>query len=316
MAGNSQRRGAMRNPGSKKGQTVGSGGQRRKALKGKGPTPKASERTGHPASRRAKAADKAKAKAPTRGRKDAKDVLIGRNPVVEALRAGVPASALYVQQFVDTDDRVREAVQIAADQGMPLLEVPRLELDRMSGGGVHQGLLLTVPPYDYCDPADLLDTPGKRQPLVVALDGVTDPRNLGAIVRSAAAFGGSGVLIPERRSAGVTGSAWKASAGTLAHVPVAKAVNLTRALVAYRKAGCTILGLAADGDVELTSLDPDIARGPVVLVVGGEGKGLGRLVGETCDHIVSIPMASAAESLNASVAAGVALYAVAALRSS
>ena len=316
MAGNSQRRGAMRNPGSKKGQTVGSGGQRRKALKGKGPTPKATERTGHPAARRAKAADKAKAKAPARGRKDAKDVLIGRNPVVEALRAGVPASALYVQQFVDTDDRVREAVQIAADQRMPLLEVSRSELDRMSGGGVHQGLLLTVPPYDYVDPADLLDTPGKSQPLIVALDGVTDPRNLGAIVRSAAAFGASGVLIPERRSAGVTGSAWKASAGALAHVPVAKAVNLTRALVAYQKAGCTILGLAADGDLDVTALDADLANGPVVLVVGGEGKGLGRLVGETCDHIVSIPMASATESLNASVAAGIALYAVAAARSS
>lgn len=316
MAGNSQRRGAMRNPGSKKGATVGSGGQRRKALKGKGPTPKAAERTGHPAARRAKAADKAKAKAPTRGRKDAKDVLIGRNPVVEALRAGVPASALYVQQFVDTDDRVREAVQIAADQGMPLLEVSRTELDRMSGGGVHQGVLLTVPPYDYVDPADLLDTPGKVQPLIVALDGVTDPRNLGAIVRSAAAFGASGVLIPERRSAGVTGSAWKASAGALAHVPVAKAVNLTRALVAYRKAGCTILGLAADGDIDVTALEADLAKGPVVLVVGGEGKGLGRLVGETCDHIVSIPMASSTESLNASVAAGIALYAVAALRSS
>ena len=104
--------------------------------------------------------------------------------------------------------------------------------------------------------------------------------------------------------------------GITTPLPSNAAADLTRALVAYRKAGCTILGLAADGDIELTSLDPDIARGPVVLVVGGEGKGLGRLVGETCDHIVSIPMASAAESLNASVAAGVALYAVAALRSS
>ncbi|MFM8239520.1 MAG: 23S rRNA (guanosine(2251)-2'-O)-methyltransferase RlmB [Actinomycetota bacterium] len=315
MAGNSQRRGAMRKAGSKKGAVVGSGGQRRKALVGKGPTPKATERTGHPASRRAKAADKAKTKSTPRRSKDAKDVLLGRNPVVEALRAGVPASALYVQQFVDTDDRVREAVQIAADKGMPLLEVPRTELDRMSGGGVHQGVLLTVPPYDYVDPADLLDTPGRIQPLIVALDGVTDPRNLGAIVRSVAAFGGSGVVIPERRSAGVTGSAWKASAGTLAHVPVARAVNLTRALVAYRKAGCTVLGLAADGDIDLPSLSADLASGPVVLVVGGEGKGLGRLVGETCDHIVSIPMAAAAESLNASVAAGVALYAIASLRS-
>ncbi|MGI9196195.1 MAG: RNA methyltransferase substrate-binding domain-containing protein, partial [Candidatus Nanopelagicales bacterium] len=119
MAGNSQRKGAMRKEGSKKGAVVGSGGQRRKALKGKGPTPKASERTGHPAARRSKVAQKAAAAG--RPRKDAKDILIGRNPVVEALRAGVPASALYVQQYVDTDDRVREAVQIAADQGMPLL---------------------------------------------------------------------------------------------------------------------------------------------------------------------------------------------------
>ena len=318
MAGNSQRRGAMRKTGSKKGAVVGSGGQRRKALKGKGPTPKAEERTSHPAARRAKAAKKAASSSAGRPRKDAKDVLIGRNSVVEALRAGVPASALYVQQYVDTDDRVREAVQMAADQGMPLLEVPRSELDRMSGGGVHQGLLLTVPPYDYLDPAELLDRAieSGTAPLIVALDGVTDPRNLGAIVRSAAAFGAHGVVVPERRSVGVTGSAWKASAGTLAHVPVARAVNLTRALVAYRKAGCTVLGLAADGDLELTSLPRDIAAGPVVLVVGGEGKGIGRLVGETCDHIVSIPMASAAESLNASVAAGIALYAVAALRSS
>lgn len=315
MAGNSQRRGAMRKTGTKKGAVVGSGGQRRKGLQGKGPTPKASERTGHPAARRAKAADKAKAKTSTRRPKDAKDVLLGRNPVVEALRAGVPASGLYVQQFVDTDDRVREAVQIAADKGMPLLEVPRTELDRMSGGGVHQGLLLTVPPYDYVEPVDLLDTPGRTQPLIVALDGVTDPRNLGAIVRSVAAFGGSGVVIPDRRSAGVTGSAWKASAGTLAHVPVARAVNLTRALIAYRKAGCTVLGLAADGDVDLPALGADLASGPIVVVVGGEGKGLGRLVGETCDHIVSIPMAPKAESLNASVAAGVALYAIASLRS-
>ena len=314
MAGNSQRKGAMRKSGSKKGATVGSGGQRRKALKGKGPTPKAEERTGHPAARRSRAAAKS---APPRRRADAKEVLIGRNPVVEALRAGIPASALYVQQYVDTDDRVREAVQMAADAGMPLLEVPRIELDRMSAGGVHQGLVLTVPPYDYADPADLLGSAiaSGSAPLIVALDGVTDPRNLGAIVRSAAAFGAHGVVVPERRSAGVTGSAWKASAGTLAQVPVARAVNLTRTLVAYRKAGCTILGLAADGDMDLPGLDPEIARGPLVLVVGGEGKGLGRLVGETCDHIVSIPMSSAAESLNASVAAGIALYGVDVVRS-
>jgi 23S rRNA (guanosine2251-2'-O)-methyltransferase len=300
--------------------TVGSGGQRRKALKGKGPTPKAEERAKHPAARRARAAEKQAAKrAPAaRARKDGREVLVGRNPVVEALRAGVPASALYVQQYVDTDDRVREALTIAADNGMPLLEVTRIELDRMSGGAAHQGLLLTVPAYDYLDPNDLLEraidsgTPA----LIVALDGVTDPRNLGAIVRSAAAFGADGVVVPERRAAGVTGSAWKASAGTLAHVPVARATNLTRALTAYRKAGCTVIGLAADGDMELTVLPRDIADAPLVLVIGGEGRGLGRLVSETCDHTVSIPMATSTESLNAAVAAGIALYAVASLRSS
>ena len=320
MAGNSQRKGAMRKDGTKKGMTVGSGGQRRKALKGKGPTPKAEERAKHPAARRARAAEKQAAKrAPAaRARKDGREVLVGRNPVVEALRAGVPASALYVQQYVDTDDRVREALTIAADTGMPLLEVTRIELDRMSGGAAHQGLLLTVPAYDYLDPADLLEraidsgTPA----LIVALDGVTDPRNLGAIVRSAAAFGADGVVVPERRAAGVTGSAWKASAGTLAHLPVARATNLTRALTAYRKAGCTVVGLAADGDMELTALPREIADAPLVLVIGGEGRGLGRLVSETCDHTVSIPMATSTESLNAAVAAGVALYAVASLRSS
>ena len=320
MAGNSQRKGAMRKEGTKKGMTVGSGGQRRKALKGKGPTPKAEERAKHPAARRARAAEKQAAKrAPAaRARKDGREVLVGRNPVVEALRAGVPASALYVQQYVDTDDRVREALTIAADTGMPLLEVTRIELDRMSGGAAHQGLLLTVPAYDYLDPNDLLEraiesgTPA----LIVALDGVTDPRNLGAIVRSAAAFGADGVVVPERRAAGVTGSAWKASAGTLAHLPVARATNLTRALTAYRKAGCTVVGLAADGEVDLAALPREIADAPLVLVIGGEGRGLGRLVSETCDHTVSIPMATSTESLNAAVAAGVALYAVASLRSS
>ena len=320
MAGNSQRKGAMRKAGSKKGMTVGSGGQRRKSLKGKGPTPKAVEREKHPAARRARAAEKRAAKrAPAaRGRKDGREVLVGRNPVVEALRAGVPASALYVQQYVDTDDRIREALMTAADQSMPLLEVTRAELDRMSGGAAHQGLLLTVPAYDYLDPADLLARAidSGTPPLIVALDGVTDPRNLGAIVRSAAAFGAHGVVVPERRAAGVTGSAWKASAGALAHVPVARATNLTRTLTGYAKAGCTIVGLAADGDVDLTELPRDIATEPLVVVIGGEGRGLSRLVGETCDTIASIPMASAAESLNAAVAAGIALYAVASARSS
>lgn len=326
MAGNSQRKGAMRKEGSKKGATVGSGGQRRKALKGKGPTPRAEERPGHPASRRARAAQKAArgsagtsgSRQGSRSRKDGREVLVGRNPVVEALRAGVPASALYVQQYVDTDDRVREALQTAADAHMPIMEASRADLDRMSGGAVHQGLLLTVPPYDYADPSDLLSSAidSGSAPLIVALDGVTDPRNLGAIVRSAAAFGAHGVVIPERRAAGVTGSAWKASAGTLAQIPVARAVNLVRTLTAYRKAGCTVLGLAADGEGDLSDLPVEVVRDPLVLVIGGEGRGLGRLVGESCDRLVCIPTPGEVESLNAAVAAGIALYAVASARAS
>lgn len=321
MAGNSQRKGAMRKPGSKKGMTVGSGGQRRKALEGKGPTPKAAERPGHPAARRARAAAKRSAagsgSTKGRGTREGREVLVGRNPVVEALRAGVPASALYVQQPIDTDDRVREAISLAAETGLALLEVPRIDLDRMSSGAVHQGLVLTVPAYDYADPMDLLTLAADAgvPPLIVALDGVTDPRNLGAIARSAAAFGAHGVVIPERRAAGVTGSAWKASAGAFARVPVARAVNLSRALVAYRKAGCFVVGLAADADMPLPDLDADMARGPLVIVIGSEGRGLGRLVGETCDVLAGIPMSGEMESLNAGVAAGIALYAVASMRS-
>ena len=143
----------------------------------------------------------------------------------------------------------------------------------------------------------------------MALDSVTDPRNLGAVVRSAAGFGAHGVVVPERRAAGMTASAWKTSAGAAARVPVAQCVNLTRQLKAYQEAGCMVVGLAADGDVSLPDLD--LADGPLVLVVGSEGGGLSRLVAETCDQLVSIPMANQLESLNAGVAAGVALYAIA-----
>ena len=318
MAGNSQRRGAMRKGGTKKGMVVGSGGQRRKALKGKGPTPKATERTGHPAARRAKAASK-RAANPSKGRGSrAKDILIGRNPVVEALRVGIPASSLQVQQYIDTDDRVREAIELAANRGLPLMEVTRAELDRIADGGVHQGLVLSVPPYDYANPYALIEEAlaPKGSGLLIALDGVTDTRNLGAVVRSAGAFAAQGIIIPERRSAGVTAAAWKASAGALARIPVARATNLTRTLVSAQKAGFTVIGLAADAQQSFADLGPGVLSGPVIVVVGSEGQGLGRLVSETCDLLVSIPMADEQESLNASVAAGIALYAVVSARTS
>jgi len=151
-----------------------------------------------------------------------------------------------------------------------------------------------------------------RTPLLVALDGVTDPRNLGAIIRSTAAFGGHGIVIPQRRSAGVNSAAWKTSAGAAARIPVAIAPNLTSTLKEFKKQGVFVLGLAAGGDVSLPSLE--LADRPVVIVVGSEGKGLSRLVTETCDQIVSIPISASTESLNAGIAASVALYQVATLR--
>ena len=324
MAGNSQRRGATRKPGSKKGAVVGSGGQKSKKLEGRGPTPKAEDRPGHSAYRRARAADKRGGSSGSRGggrspagrAKPATEAVAGRNSVLEALQAGIPASALHVQQYLDADDRVREAMTLAVGRSIPLLETTRGDLDRISGGAVHQGVVLQVPAYDYADPADLLEEAFESgdQPLIVVLDGVTDPRNLGAIVRSAAAFGAHGVVIPERRAAGMTASAWKTSAGAAARVPVARATNLVRWLVSAQKSGATVLGLAMGGDVDLMALDRDLAGGPLVIVVGSEGKGLGHLVSQTCDHLVSIPMDAATESLNAGVAAGIALYAVAAAR--
>ena len=314
MAGNSQRRGAMRNAGSKKGATVGSGGQRRKALKGKGPTPKATERPHHPAARRERAvqkraADAAKRGAPTHNRRPAgarseAAVLIGRNSVVEALRAKIPAKALYLQARVDADDRWREAIKLAAAQSIPVLEVIKTDLDRMSDGGVHQGMALAVPAYDYADLDDVA-----TGDLVVALDGVTDPRNLGAVARSAAAFGASGIVIPERRSAGVTAGAWKTSAGALTRVSIAQVTNLTRALQSLQKQGFTVVGLAADGDRSIDDMADVLAEG-VVIVIGSEGEGLSRLVKETCDWVARIDMVSGNESLNASVAAGISLHAV------
>lgn len=316
MAGNSQRRGAMRKDGTKKGATVGSGGQRRAKLEGRGPTPKATERPHHPAARRDRAAKK-RAESANRpagrssgSRRSTGGLLMGRNPIVEALRADIPATGLYVQTKADADDRWREAMRIAVSRGIPIMEVARTELDRMTDGGVHQGLVLTVPEYKYSDLSDV-DTGS----LVVVLDGVTDPRNLGAIARSAAAFGASGIIIPTRRSVGVTASAWKTSAGALARIPVAQVTNTTRTLQSLQKSGFAVLGLTADADVSLAGLDPKILTDKVAIVVGAEGAGLSRLVGETCDWRVSIPMASGNESLNASVAAGIVLQAVFAARS-
>jgi 23S rRNA (guanosine2251-2'-O)-methyltransferase len=313
MAGNSSRRGAIKKTG-KGNPTAGSGGRVRRGLEGKGPTPKAKDREGHVAYKARKRAEKkAAAKKPARRVTKGSDLewVAGRNPVVEALRARMPVSGVYVAEGTERDGRLREIFKVAADRGISLLEVTRGELDRLTQGAVHQGVAAKVPAYEYADPMDLLDRAAEtgEPPLIVMLDSVTDPRNLGAVVRSASGFGAHGVVIPERRAAGMTAAAWKTSAGAASRIPVAQATNLNRQIKAYQEAGCMVVGLAADGEVSLPDLD--LADGPLVVVVGSEGDGLSRLVAENCDLLVSIPMVNSLESLNAGVAASVTLYAVA-----
>ncbi|WP_431071323.1 23S rRNA (guanosine(2251)-2'-O)-methyltransferase RlmB [Microbacterium phyllosphaerae] len=327
-----QRPGA--NKGNKKGPTKGTGGMGRKSLEGRGPTPKAEDRAWHPAGKRKAAAERYAASGgkgkpgqrqtsggnPNRSARSKDnttevEVVTGRNSVLEALRAKIPASAFYIAQRVEMDDRVKEMLSIATNRGIPVLEVTRQELDRMAGfDGVHQGVAVKVPPYEYAHPQDLLESVIDKGevPLFVALDGITDPRNLGAIIRSTGAFGGHGIILPQRRSAGVNSAAWKTSAGAAARVPVALATNLTTQLKEFKKQGVFVLGLDGDGDVLLPELQ--LADRPVVIVTGSEGKGLSRLVAETCDQIVSIPISAVTESLNAGIATSVALYQVSSIR--
>lgn len=332
--GNKPRAGAVRK--GRKGPQVGSGGQGRQALEGRKPTPKAEDRPYHPAGKRKAASERYEAaggRKPAGGGRgtpdaasqqrrqsraksgDESEFVTGRNSVLEALRAKIPVTTLYVAARIEYDDRVKEVLQIATSRGIPILEVMRPELDRLAGfDSVHQGLGLKVPPYEYAHPLELLDKVVSRGqvPLFVALDGVTDPRNLGAIIRSVAAFGGQGVIVPQRRSVGLTASAWKTSAGAAARTPVAMAGNLTATIKAFKERGVFVLGLDGGGTVSLPDLS--LAREPVLLVVGSEGKGLSRLVTENCDAIVSIPINAATESLNAGIAASVTLYEISKLR--
>ena len=308
MPGNSQRKGAIRRKG--KGNTAGSGGRVRRGLEGKGPTPKATDRPYHKSYR--KGGDKSPAgggrppQAPKSG--VGADWVIGRNPVLEALEAGIPVKKAFVAEGSDRDDRLRDIFKLAAEKSLPLLQITRVELDRMTKDAVHQGVALQLPAYSYAHPDDLLADAlaADGVPLVVALDQVQDPRNLGAIIRSAAAFGANGVLIPERRSAQMTAAAWKTSAGAAARIPVARATNLNRTLRAYADAGFFLVGLDGESDTDIAGL-PN-ASGPVLLVVGSEGTGLSRLVREACDTLASIPITAEVESLNAGVATGIALY--------
>ena len=319
MAGNSERKGAIR--GSKKGPSAGTGGKNKKRLAGKGPTPKAEDRPYHAAAKRKKAAEKAKAnpRAGTTPRtgttprssagrnsrvdKPKGEIVAGRNAVLEALRASVPATEVLVARGIDIDDRVAETLQLALHLQLPIREVHRAEVEGISPNS--QGIILAIKPYQYSSFEEITQR-AKSPMLIVALDGVTDPRNLGAIIRSAGAFGVHGVVMTERRAAAMTASAWKASSGAAARMPVAQVTNLARTIDEAKKLGCFVVGLDGESDESLSGMK--VATESLMIVVGSEGKGLSRLVREKCDLVVSIPMNSATESLNASVATSIALF--------
>ena len=304
MAGNSERKGAVR--GSKKGPSGGTGGKNKSRLSGKGPTPKAEDRPYHAAAKRKKAAEK---RSPSSGARSVRmekpkgEIVSGRNAVLEALRAAVPATELMVARSIDVDDRVAESLQLALHHGLPIREVHRAEIEGISANS--QGIILAIKPYQYSSFQEISER-AKYPALIVALDGVTDPRNLGAIVRSAAAFGGAGVVMTERRAAAMTASAWKSSAGAAARIPVAQVTNMARTIEDAKKMGCFVVGLDGESDVTLSEMK--VATEPIMIVVGSEGKGLSRLVREKCDLVVSIPMNATTESLNASVATSIALF--------
>ncbi|WP_099331830.1 23S rRNA (guanosine(2251)-2'-O)-methyltransferase RlmB [Actinomyces minihominis] len=321
--GNQSRRGAVskdsrRNAPPK----LGSGGKHRRALSGKGPTPKAEDRTWHPAYKAKVAKEKEAEKAALREKsltrsavrvRPGSELIVGRNPVVEAVNAGTKVSRIFIASD-PSQGKMREVFELLAQTNAPFVEVTKRDLDRVSDGAAHQGIAVEVDEYEYVDLEDLIiDAKQQYRPgLLIALDHVTDPHNVGAILRSGAAFGANGMILPERRSAGVGVTAWKVSAGAAARVPTARVTNLVQALRKLKEEGFFVVGLAGDGDGELRNMG--LADRDLVLVAGAEGSGLSRLVRDTCDMIVSIPMTSNVESLNASVATSVALYEIAATR--
>jgi len=308
MAGNSTRRGAVSaSKSAKKGPTTGSGGLNKRRLAGKGPTPKSEDRPYHAAAKRRAGAKKVAPKRAPRAKsvrpRGGGELVAGRNAVVEALRAGVPSTELIVARSIDVDDRITESLQLALAAHLPIRETHRAEVEGLSGSS--QGILLAIKPYQYSSFEEIV-LRAKKPALIIALDGVTDPRNLGAIVRSAAAFGADGVVMAERRAAAMTASAWKSSAGAASRMQIAQVSNLARAIDEAHKSGCFVVGLDGEADQGLSEMK--LANEAIMIVVGSEGKGLSRLVKEKCDLVVSIPMRANTESLNASVATSIALF--------
>ena len=245
-------------------------------------------------------------KATDRGAPDR--VVGGLHPVRELLRAGGPVHLVLLAEGRDTSPVLDEIRDLADQAGVPVEVRSRADLDARAEGLVHQGVLALAPPFPYARLDEVLARADEEPLLLVALDGVTDPHNLGSIARSAEAVGAHGLLLPSRRAAGVTPAGEKAAAGALAHLPVVRMANLARDLRSLKERGIWVVGL--DGEAEEEIADSRLLTEPLVVVVGAEGGGLARLTREICDQLVRLPMRGRVGSLNASVAAGVALYEV------
>ena len=237
------------------------------------------------------------------------DKIFGINPVLEALRAGRPIQRLLVAEQRKRDHDLARILVLARDAGVEIRQVSREALNREAHNTSHQGIVAVVAARKYVSLDEVLALPASKGqvPLFVVLDGVEDPRNLGAILRTAETAGVHGVIIPERRATGLTETVAKASAGALEYVPVVKVVNIVKALEDLKKAGIWVFGAEAGKGTVYWKAD---FSGPVALVLGGEGRGVRRLVAERCDSLVAIPLCGQISSLNVSVAAGVLLYEV------
>lgn len=234
------------------------------------------------------------------------DIIEGRNAVIEALRAGRAIDKIFIAKG-DVDKTLGHIASTAREKGVVVVEADRRKLDFMSRTHAHQGVIALAAVRDYCELADILSIAEERgeAPFVIVCDEISDPHNLGAIIRSAECAGAHGVIIPKRRSAGLTAIVGKASAGAAEHMAIARVPNIAAALKALKAHGLWVYGTAADGPRDIWHTD---FTGAAALVIGSEGDGMSRLVRETCDFIVSLPMKGRVSSLNASAAAAITMY--------
>lgn len=237
---------------------------------------------------------------------DSDDLVFGRNPVMELIRSGRTVDKLFVAKG-DREGSIVRVIAMAKDAGIPVVEAEKAKLDSMTRSSNHQGVVAITTEFSYCEPEDIIAYAAEtgRKPFIIVIDGINDPRNLGAIIRTADAAGVHGIIIPKRGACGLTSTVFKTAAGACEYVKIARVVNISAAIEFLKENNVWIYG--TDGSAEHDIYGTDL-RGAVALVLGDEGTGLSRLVRERCDHLVRIPMAGQITSLNISVAAGVAMY--------